>query len=109
MDQSGSRSVLAALLSTVIVAPAMAQGLPPARLDATMAGARSCAAVTGPADVDADRLKADGRGAATLSGDGKGGRIFIAADHRVVDLASTGSTERPAVRVAVGPVIQETK
>ncbi len=41
--------------------------------------------------------------------DGKGEQIFIAPDHRIIDLASTGSQSKPAVRVAVGPVFQETK
>jgi hypothetical protein len=41
--------------------------------------------------------------------DGKGEQIFIAPDHRIVDLASTGSNDRPSVRVGVGPVIQESK
>jgi hypothetical protein len=41
--------------------------------------------------------------------DGKGEQLFIAADHRIVDLTSSGNAERPSVRVAVGPVIQEAK
>jgi hypothetical protein len=41
--------------------------------------------------------------------DGKGDQLFIAPDHRIVDLTSSGNAERPSVRVAVGPVIQEPK
>jgi hypothetical protein len=44
-----------------------------------------------------------------IKDDGKGEQMFIAPDHRVVDLASTGSSDHPAVRVGVGPVFQETK
>jgi hypothetical protein len=46
---------------------------------------------------------------APIKDDGKGEQMFIAPDHRVVDLASTGSNDRPAVRVGIGPVFQETK
>ena len=41
--------------------------------------------------------------------DGKGEQLFIAPDHRVVELASTGSVDRPSVRVGVGPIFQESK
>jgi hypothetical protein len=46
---------------------------------------------------------------APVKDDGKGEQLFISPDHRIIDLASTGSNNEPAVRVAVGPVIQETK
>ena len=41
--------------------------------------------------------------------DGKGEQLFIAPDHRVMELASTGDVDRPSVRVGVGPIFQETK
>ncbi|MBJ6121340.1 hypothetical protein [Sphingomonas mollis] len=44
-----------------------------------------------------------------IKDDGKGEQMFIARDHRVIDLASTGSNKNPSVRIAVGPVFQETK
>ena len=46
---------------------------------------------------------------APIKDDGKGEQMFVAPDHRIVDLAATGSADRPAVRVGVGPVFQETK
>ncbi len=46
---------------------------------------------------------------APFKDDGKGEQFFQAPDHRFIDLASTGSKDRPAVRVAVGYVSQESK
>ena len=43
------------------------------------------------------------------SDDGKGEQMFFTADNHIVDVASTGSQDQPAVRVAVGPVSQEKK
>lgn len=41
--------------------------------------------------------------------DGKGEQFFQAPDHRFINLASTGSKDRPSVRVAIGYVSQESK
>ena len=46
---------------------------------------------------------------APVKDDGKGEQLFLSPDRHIVDLASTGTADRPAVRVAVGPVVQEAK
>jgi hypothetical protein len=60
---------------------------------------------------DFRKLQADFPAAlgAPVKDDGKGEQLFMAPDHRIVDLAATGKPDQPAVRVAVGSVFQETK
>jgi hypothetical protein len=41
--------------------------------------------------------------------DPQGEYVFMAPDHHIIDLAPTGTSDRPAVRVAVGVVPQENK
>jgi len=41
--------------------------------------------------------------------DPQGEYVFMTTDHHIIDLAPTGSTDSPAVRVAVGPVPEEKK
>ena len=46
---------------------------------------------------------------APFKDDGKGDQFSQAPDHRFINLASTGSNDRPSVRVAVGYLSQESK
>ena len=152
---------LVSVVALLVSAGAAAQNLPPSSVDEIIAGAKSCAAATTQAGVNATTLEADGWHKASVSDHGKaldapmtfygkghllmmfdksgthpicfvtariasksdftklqaaftsaygapvkdngnGEQIFMAPDHRMYDLASTGQQGEPAVRVVVG-------
>ena len=61
----------------------------------------------------ADFLKLQAAMAAAYGGsvgtDPNGEYVFMTADHHIIDLAPSGTNERPAVRMAVGPIPPEKK
>jgi hypothetical protein len=71
-------------------------------------GAKPICIVTGrlPSAADFPKLQAAFASAygAPVKDDGKGAQIFITPDHRIMQLAFTGTEQMPAVRVGVGPV-----
>jgi hypothetical protein len=76
-------------------------------------GSTPLCAVTARIAARTDYLKLQAAMATLYGGsagtDPEGEYVFMTKDNHIIDLAPTGSNESPAVRVAVGPVPQESK